>query len=221
MPCLTRRQFLTGSSAALAALVVGGSLPRNGEARANGWPTTACGPTRGEGRLLVAYASRCGSTVGVAQTIGQELCRAGTSVDVRPVASVPDLTPYRAVVLGSPVRSARWLDEAHQFLEQHQHRLASMPVAYFQTCIALAKDNPQTRALARSYLEPTLKAAPKIIPKASGFFAGTLDYSKLSWLMGMILRRKMSAKGIKEGDYRNWQAIKAWARDTAPKLLTT
>ncbi len=38
-----------------------------------------------DGKILVAYGTASGSTAEVAQTIGEEIGKAGTQVDVRPV----------------------------------------------------------------------------------------------------------------------------------------
>jgi menaquinone-dependent protoporphyrinogen oxidase len=54
-------------------------------------------------RVLVAYASKYGATAEIAEKIGQVLRQAGLQVDVSPVNHISDLTPYRAIVLGSAI----------------------------------------------------------------------------------------------------------------------
>jgi len=54
-------------------------------------------------QVLVAYASKHAATAGIAEKIGQVLREAGLPADVLPAGRVRDLTPYRAVVLGSAV----------------------------------------------------------------------------------------------------------------------
>jgi menaquinone-dependent protoporphyrinogen oxidase len=51
---------------------------------------------------------------------------------------------------------------------------------------------------------------PEIRPVAIGTFAGALDYSNLNWVYKKILK----SKGAEEGDFRDWNAIRAWARET-------
>ena len=51
-------------------------------------------------RILIAYASKCGSTGEVAQAIGQVLCDAGATVNVRRVQDVKDLGPCRECKTG-------------------------------------------------------------------------------------------------------------------------
>ena len=40
-------------------------------------------------------------------------------MDVLPVQEVKDLSPYRAVVVGSAIQAAQWLPEAMQFVHDH------------------------------------------------------------------------------------------------------
>ena len=61
----------------------------------------------------------------------------------------------------------------------------------------------------RTYTDPILKAVPEIKPVGIGTFAGALDYSNLSWIYKKILQSKEAT----EGDFRDWSAIRAWARD--------
>ena len=58
-------------------------------------------------RVLVAFACQNGSTAGIAEAIVTELRRAGFAADCRPAASITDLSPYGAVILGSGVFLAR------------------------------------------------------------------------------------------------------------------
>ena len=89
-------------------------------------------------KILVTYASRMGSTAGIAEAIGKTLTENGAEVEVRPMESVKDLTPYQAVVAGSAIQGQQWLPEAMQFLRQHQAALAQKPFAAFLVCITLS-----------------------------------------------------------------------------------
>ncbi len=83
-------------------------------------------------------------------------------------------------------------------------------MTYFLTCLALYKDSVETRQVARSYMNPVLKAVPTVQPVDMGFFAGVLDYSKLNMIYRMIMKSKMKDKGVPEGDFCNWEAIHGW-----------
>jgi menaquinone-dependent protoporphyrinogen oxidase len=168
------------------------------------------------GKLLVAYASQGGSTAGVAQAIGQVLSANGIAVDVRPVQEVTGLGPYRAVVIGSAVHSGKWMPEAQAFVDRHAEAMRRMPAAIFQVCLTLAASNKSYRRMVPEWLAP-LRA--QIHPVAEGSFAGALwpgQYAKLSEKLG--LRIFLAAIHLKAGDYRDWNAIRAWAEQVSPLL---
>lgn len=169
-------------------------------------------------KVLVTYASRCGSTGGVAAAIGAVFCRQGVDVDVKLVKNVEDITGYQALVIGSAVRNSKWLPEAINFVKTHRESLRQIPVGYFLTCLAMCRPSEENRKTALSYMEPVRNTVPEIQPVDTGLFAGTLDYTKLSFMVGLIMKSKMNNKGIESGDYRNWNAIRVWAGDLYPKF---
>jgi hypothetical protein len=59
--------------------------------------------------------------------------------------------------------------------------------------------------------QSVLAAVFEVKPVDMGLFAGVLDYRKYSAGMGAVMRYKMRSKGVKEGDYRDWDGIQAWA----------
>lgn len=222
MRVFTRREFVrTGSvlvGLAACSFAPGGGTLSVGRANAGGidFAESSCNSRDKAGqKVLVAYASRCGTTGGVAETIGRTLCDAGFDVDTRLAKHVEDVSPYRAVVLGSAVQRASWLPDAIEFAAKNKEALSRVPVAYFLTCLTLYHDTAEARKLAQSYMEPVLKAAPGVQPVDSGFFAGVLDYGKMNVLVRMVMKSKMKGKGVPEGDHRNWNAITSWAKGLA------
>jgi len=223
---VNRREFIVDGSmllgGAMGTMALGGSLfaPQSAQAAKVEFPESSCGPEEKPGeKVLVAYASYCGTTGGVAEAIGQVLCDSGATVDVRLVKNVDDLSTYKAAVIGSATRSSSWWPEAIEFVERNKEELSRKPVAYFLTCLALYKDTEQSRRKARSYMDPVLKAAPHVKPLDMGFFAGVLDYSRLNLMYGMIMKSKMKKRGVPEGDFRDWNAIRSWARGLYSPLL--
>jgi menaquinone-dependent protoporphyrinogen oxidase len=168
-------------------------------------------------KILVTYASRAGSTAGVAKAIGKTLGENGTQVDVLPMKEVKNVSRYHAVVAGSAIRGAKWLPEAIQFVETHQADLARKPFAAFMVCITLAMPNGENyRSGLADWMQP-VRALVK--PMSEGYFAGALDFSKLPVTPNILLMRLAVALGIfPQGDYRNWNVIRAWANDLAVKL---
>ncbi len=162
-----------------------------------------------EKKVLVTYASKYGSTGGVAEAIGKELCAKGVNADVVLIKNANNIGSYQGVVIGSAIYMGKWMSDAIDFVNKNQDILRQMPVAYFLVCMTLSQPTEEKRAQVLSYMDPILKAAPKIKPVGIGTFAGALDYNNLSWLNKKILR----SKGTPEGDFRDWNAIRAWARE--------
>ncbi|MGE3908493.1 MAG: flavodoxin domain-containing protein [Chloroflexota bacterium] len=163
-------------------------------------------------RVLIAYASRTGSTAEVAKAVGQEMRAAGWQTDVLPVEGVRDITGYDALILGTAIRIGKPLSEAMRFARQHQGDMATRPVAYFMLCDTLHEDTPHSREVAQDYLTPLRKIRQ---PVSEGLFGGVKDFSTahplLRWFAMRVLR-------LAEGDWRNWDEIRAWAAALPDKL---
>jgi len=151
--------------------------------------------------VLVAYASRYGSTQEVAETIASVLGEAGLLANLKPVQQVQELDGYDAVVLGAALYNARWNPDAHQFLAKYQSVLKQRPIAIF----TLGPLNSSSAAMQNSQrqLNKELAKYSWLKPFALEVFAGKYDPSK----PGMSLFYKI----LPTRDYRNWQAIHAWA----------
>jgi menaquinone-dependent protoporphyrinogen oxidase len=169
-----------------------------------------CSPSA-EATVLVTYATRYGSTKGVADAISEELCRSGMSVATASVEDVNDLTKYKAVVIGSGIRMGRWLSEAQDFVKTNAAELKRKRVAFFVVCMTLHEDSPKNRETARQYSDQERRL---LNPAAEAAFAGAAEYSRLS------LFHKVVGKlaGMPNGDFRDWNAIRAWAKSLPPLL---
>ncbi len=162
-------------------------------------------------KMLVAYATRTGTTGEVAEAIGEVLEENGAVVDVRNVKDVDDLASYRAVVLGSAIRAGNLMPEAVKFVKANQEALRQMPVAYFVVCATLQEDTEENRQTVAAYLDPLREL---VEPVEEGLFAGAIDSSKLSFPLRLILK-VMKAE---DGDWRDWDVIRAWAADVYSSL---
>jgi len=216
---INRRRFLalTGGAVGATALACCGLTVLGTRQPAVEFNESSCeGEHGGENemsdKILVAYASRCGSTGEVAEAIGQVLCDAGAAVDVRLAKNVTDVSPYRAVIVGSAIRMGRWLPEAVGFVETHREPLSRVPVAYFLSCMTLEDDTEEKRRTVAIYLDPVREI---VQPVDVGLFAGAMDYDKLPF----IFRLMMKTLGTPEGDFRDWEGIRAWADGLRPALL--
>ena len=208
---VSRRDFLTFSAGLITAMSLGG-MSRAGVSHAAEikFPEGRCGGKKNmEKRVLVTYASKYGSTGGVADAIGKELCSKDVAADVVLIKNAGNISSYQGVVIGSAIYMGKWMPEAVDFVKKNRDILRQVPVAYFLVCMTLSQPTEKNRAEVLSYMDPILKAVPEIKPVGIGTFAGALDYNNLSWLNKKILK----SKGSPEGDFRDWNAIRAWARE--------
>ena len=167
-------------------------------------------------KILVTYASGTGWTIGVAEAIGRTLAEGGARVDVLPMAEVKDLAAYRAVVAGSGINAGGWLPEAMQFLHDHRAALASKPFAAFLVCMTLAMRNGERyRGHVANWLDPVRAL---VRPVSEGLFAGGLEVRKVPASERLKFRLSVLLGAWKEGDHRDWDAIRAWAVELRPRL---
>ncbi len=164
--------------------------------------------------VLVAYATRSGSTAEIAEEIAQTLRTKGLEAEVRPAKEVKDVSPYRAVVIGSGVWAMRLFPEARKLAERNRKALANKPVAYFAVCMTMKEDTPENRAVARGFLKGLCKVKE---PVAQAAFAGMLDIAKVPGLMGRMMGAGKPDAKPRE-DCRDWEAIRAWAGELATAL---
>jgi menaquinone-dependent protoporphyrinogen oxidase len=111
---------------------------------------------------------------------------------------------YAAVIVGSAIRAGRWLPEASAFVKNHREALAARKTAFFTLCMTLQQDTPEHREKVAAYLKPVREI---LDPDEIEFFAGKMDYRKLALVPRPIVERMK----VPEGDFRNWDAIGAWA----------
>lgn len=159
-------------------------------------------------RILVTYASRYGSTAEVAQAIGAALSESGAQVEVCPMRSVKSLSGYAAVVLGVSIRMEKPLKEAVTFAGKHREALSALPTAVFSMGLYMRDDTPENRSKTRAILTPLLEHVPQAV--AVEYFGGCLKHAQLGFLL-RIMARHDSSGILQEGDWRNWEAIRAWA----------
>jgi menaquinone-dependent protoporphyrinogen oxidase len=166
-------------------------------------------------QVLVAHATKYGATAEIAEKIGEVFHQAGLGADVLAADGVGDLTPYTAVVLGSAVYAGQWRKEAVTFLETNEQWLAERPVWLFSSG-PLGEGDPVELMNGWRFPEAQQPIADRIQPRDIAFFHGALDMKKLG------LAEKLIVKALKApaGDFRDWDAITAWAAGIADALKT-
>jgi menaquinone-dependent protoporphyrinogen oxidase len=158
--------------------------------------------------VLIAVASRHQATTGIAAAVADELYRAGHAVDLRPVEEVADLDGVDAVVLGSAIYMGRWLQGARDFAERHRDELACRPLWLFSSGPLGDESKPMIDP------EQLVDALSGLAVRDHQLFAGRLDRADL----GLGERLVVGMVRAPEGDYRDWDAIRAWAGEVAAAL---
>lgn len=157
--------------------------------------------------VLVAYATKHGTTRGIADCIAEELRAAGLDVSIGACDEIRDVVPYDAVVLGSALYMDRWRGEAVSFVRRHGLELAERPLWLFSS----GPLGEEIEAADLPMTQPVARAIAGLHPIDHETFRGAL----LEGTPG-IFERLMARS--RSGDYRDWDAIRAWARDIARHL---
>lgn len=166
-----------------------------------------------ETRVLVAYGTKYGATAGIAEKIGQVLREAGLAVDVKPAGQAGDPAAYGAVVLGSAVYIGRWRKEAARYLKTHEAALAQRPVWLFNSG-PLGQGNAAEQAGELGFPKSLRPIADRIAVRDVAVFFGAVDLDRLNPLERWMLKNVKSPSG----DFRDWDAIAAWAAGIAAAL---
>lgn len=163
--------------------------------------------------VLIAYATKYGATAEIAEKIGEVLRQAGLPADVQAVDRVSGLSSYRAVVLGSAVYIGQWRREAARFLQTHEAALAQQPVWLFSSG---PTGQGEAAELLQGWKLPAKlqPVADRITPRDITVFHGAIDVKKLNPLEKWMLKNVKAPAG----DFRDWDAITAWATAIAAEL---
>ena len=183
-------------------------------------------------KVLVVYGSRHGGTRGIAERIGEVLRTEGLEADVAAADQVRDVRAADAFVVGSGVYMGSWLKEAVDFIAKNEATLASRPLWLFSSgplpgsSASKSADDPLADALGPEE-GPGSGGRKKIAelsaathPRDHHVFLGAFDPKDAPRAMSERLVRMMPASKdlLPAGDFRDWEAIEAWARGIAATL---
>jgi menaquinone-dependent protoporphyrinogen oxidase len=155
-------------------------------------------------KTLITYTTKQGSTREVAEEIATILEERAIETDVMPVEQCTDVSGYDAVVFGAPLYMGKLHKPGARFLAQHERSLAARPLAIF----ALGpRGTHESRAQAQKQLDRAIERS-LLMPISVALFDGVIrpDALRFPW-------NRMAA-----GDWRDWDAIRAWARALAMTL---
>ncbi|MBZ0290981.1 MAG: flavodoxin domain-containing protein [Anaerolineae bacterium] len=165
-------------------------------------------------KILVAYASKYGATAEIAAAIANTLGENELDVKVISADAVNEVQSYDAVVLGSAVYAGHWLQGAVDFLDRFKKDLGQKPVWLFSS--GPTGDGDALELLngwkIPEALQPTVS---ELKVRDVALFHGKIDTRKLNLAENLLVRAMRGATG----DFRDWDAIRAWAETMVTSLV--
>lgn len=166
--------------------------------------------------VLVTAATKHGATGEIAQAIGAALTERGVPAVVLPPEDVRDIGAYDAVVLGSAVYMGHWQPEAMALVDRGAAAWAGRPVWLFSSGPVGDPNRSLTKQMGADPVDlPKVRAATGA--RDHRVFAGKLERKNLAFRQRMALSL---FRGM-QGDFRDWDAIRAWSADIADALHQT
>lgn len=160
-------------------------------------------------KVLVSAASKHGATAGIAEAIGRRLADAGHEVCVVEPNDVAHVEQYDAFVLGSGVYAGHWLAQGKDLVHEVGRHAEGRPVWLFSSGPLGHPAVPDHDAVDVRHLVEAVAA------RDHHLFSGKLDKD----VLGFAERAIVAAVRAPEGDFRDWDAIEAWASDIAGQLV--
>ncbi len=182
---------------------------------------------------LVVYGTRYGATAGTSAEIAKVLVEEGFQVKVvnAKEEKIRDISEYDLVLVGTGVAYGRWTDEIEDFVKRFGAELARKRWALFASTSRMMVEHQQKTK--PNALEETRKVDidDKVVkfnlhPMSIGFFSGVLNTNKMNFLARRLfsnsIKEMMGSDGFKETepgvyDMREWNEIRAWAKEVASK----
>lgn len=166
-------------------------------------------------KILIGYSTKHNTTAEIASEIAETLRAMGEfEVDVKDVALVLGLKPYDGVIVGSAIYTGHWLSEGVSFLSRYKDHLKRKPLWLF-ACGPLGNGAEVTPKDSTAVPDDMRELVDLINPRDIALFSGKLDPSQL----GFVERAMSTLVGAPRGDFRDWEAIHAWARNIGESLI--
>jgi menaquinone-dependent protoporphyrinogen oxidase len=174
-------------------------------------------------KTLVAYASKYGATEGIARRIGERLQEHQLDVDVANCEDLREAAGYDAYVVGSAVYEFNWRKNARKFVERNADTLAAKPTWLFSSGpVGTEKvDKDGKDVLEGAAPKQFSKYAELLHPRGMQVFRGAYHHDKTRGGDRIIAWMPAIRDILPEGDFREWDAIDAWADSIADNLGAT
>ena len=172
-------------------------------------------------RVLVVYASRYGATVGIAERITGKLNEFGHKAEMTAAEKVASLDGYDAFIVGSAVYIGSWMKQASDFVRRNSALLATRPVWLFSSGPVGTRtvDDQGRDVLEAAVPKEIAELEPLVHPRGHRVFFGAMDHTKFSVGHRVVFAMPAMKKLMLDGDYRDWVAIDAWAKEIAAALV--
>lgn len=161
-------------------------------------------------RALVTVASKHGATAEIGESLAQRLGERGIDVEVLPPEVVGSAAGYDAVIIGSAVYAGHWMKTATEFVQRQADALRDRAVWLFSSGPLGEPPVPAGDAVEVDRLVSDVSAVGHRV------FSGSLERAQLGFgeraIVGMVR--------APYGDFREWEAIDAWADEIAEMLAT-
>ena len=171
-------------------------------------------------KVLIAYATAHGSSSDIARAIGDVLKAHGEQVTVEDVRNITHVDGYDAYIFGSAIHSGTWLPEMKGFLHAYQPQLAGKPVYFWMSCIRVMEQDGMEH-VSEFYMVPEM--LNKMNVRLTTAFAGKLALNDVDWHERWTLAARYDGSAWPssfDGDFRDWDKIKAWAKQVAEDVKT-
>lgn len=170
--------------------------------------------------VMVVVASRHGATRGIADRIGETLRAEGLEASVFDAEHAPGPQSADAVVVGGAAYMGGWLEAVREYLHEHRAALAQRPTWLFASGPV---GDERTDKKGNDLLAPPqflTDAAREVDARGTTVFFGRWDPDAAPATVAERLFRLLpvSREMLPVGDFRDWPAIEAWAREIAREL---
>lgn len=159
-------------------------------------------------RVLVTTASKYGATAELGEAIRDALAAASVDAEYARVEDGPDPGGYDAAVVGSGVYAGHWLAAARKWVSEHAGALGAMPVWLFSSGPVGEPPVPKDETLDLSDIVEAVRPQGQIV------LAGKVERSRLKFGDRAIT----AAMRVPDGDFRDFDAARAWAGEIAAAL---
>jgi menaquinone-dependent protoporphyrinogen oxidase len=164
--------------------------------------------THSRPRVLITWESKHGSTAEISYAIAGVLREHGVRVTLSRAEEADIDDTYDGFVIGSAVYAGHWMKHAKHFVQEYSQKLLRRPVWLFSSGPVGSPPKPEEPPVdVAEMIECTGAADHKI-------FGGKLDPEEMTFPERAITR----ALHAPYGDFRDFDAIRAWAAQIAEQL---